>query len=84
MAHVLQYDPEYFVWVDETAKNHIRKFGYALRGQTPIYHRFVARGKRISAIAAKGLVGVELTTGSVNSGKFLEFVLLWTHSHQKL
>ena len=80
MAHVLQYDPEYFVWVDETgsdAKNHIRKFGYALHGQTPVYHRFVARGKRISAIAAissKGLVGVELTTGSVNSGKFLEFV----------
>ena len=80
VAHVLQYDPEYFVWVNETgsdAKNHIRKFGYALRGQTPIYHRFVARGKRISAIAAiscKGLVGVELTTGSVNSGRFLEFV----------
>ena len=80
MAHVLQCDPEYFVWVDETgsdAKNHIRKFGYALCGQTPIYHRFVARGKHISAIAAiscKGLVGVELTTGSVNSGRFLEFV----------
>ena len=69
------------MWVDETgsdAKNHIRKFSYTLRGQTPIYHRFVARGKRISAIASitscKGLVGVELTTGSVNSGRFLEFV----------
>ena len=38
---------------------------------------FVARGKRISAIAAiscEGLVGVELTTGSVNAEKFLEFV----------
>ena len=48
MAQVLQYDPEYFVWVDESgsdAKSHIRKFGYALRGQTPIYHRFLARGK---------------------------------------
>ena len=80
MAQVLQYDQEYFVWVDETgsdAKNHIRKFGYALRGQTPIYHRLVARGKRISAIAAissEGLIGVELTTGSVNAEKFLEFV----------
>ena len=80
MAQVLQYDQEYFVWVDETgsdAKNHIRKFGYALRGQTPVYHRFVARGKRISAIVAiscEGLVGVELTTGSVDAEKFLEFV----------
>ena len=80
MAQVLQYDPEYFVWVDESgsdAKSHIRKFGYALRGQTPIYHRFLARGKRISAIAAiscEGLVGVELTTGNVNADKCLEFV----------
>ena len=80
MAQVLQYEPGYFVWVDETgsdAKNHIRKFGYALCGQPPIYHRFLARGKRISAIAAiscEGLVGVELTTGSVNAEKFLEFV----------
>ena len=43
MTQILQYDPEYFVWVDETgsdAKNHICKFGYALRGQTPVYHRF--------------------------------------------
>ena len=55
MAEVLLYDLEYFVWVDGTgsdAKSHIRKFGYALRGQTPVYHRFLAQGKRISAIAA--------------------------------
>ena len=90
MAQVLQYDQEYFVWVDETgsdAKHHIRKFGYALRGQTPVYHRFVAQGKRISAIAAiscEGLVGVELTTGSVNAEKFLNLFkallfLKWSH-----
>ena len=82
MAQVLQYDPEYFVWVDESgsdAKSHIRKFGYALRGQTPIYHRFLARGKRISAIAAiscEGLVGVELTTGNVNADKFVQGTLI--------
>ena len=80
MAQVLQYNPEDLVWVDELdsdAKSHIRKFGYALRGRTPIYHRCLAWGKRISAIAAisrEGLVGVELATGNVNAEKFLEFV----------
>ena len=54
------------------ARNHIRKFGYAPLGQAPVYHRFLSRGKRISAIAAissEGLVGVEL-----NAEKFLDFV----------
>ena len=80
MTEVLPYDPEYFVWVDETgsdARSHIRKFNLALCGQTPVYHMFLALGKRISAIAAiscEGLVGVELTTGNVNGEKFLEFV----------
>ena len=80
MAQVLQYDPEYFVWVDETgsdARNQMRMFGYALLGLTPVYHRFLVRGKRISAIAAissSGLVGVELTVGSVNAEKFADFI----------
>ncbi len=55
----------------------IRKFGYALRGEPAVYHRLLVRGKRVSAIAAissDGLVDVELTTGSVNSDKFLDFV----------
>ena len=37
-----------FVWVDETGtdhRDHIRKFGYSLRGMTPITHRFLSRGK---------------------------------------
>ena len=73
MAQVLQYDPEYFVWVDESG-NHIRKFGYALFGLAAVYHRFLSRGKRISAIAAISSEGVELTTGSVNPEQFLDFV----------
>jgi len=42
-----------------------------------VYHRFLSRGKRISAIAAictEGLIDVELTTGSVNGDKFFDFV----------
>ena len=39
--------------------------------------RLLVRGKRISAIAAiccDGLIGFELTTGSVDGGKFVDFV----------
>jgi hypothetical protein len=60
-----QFDPGCFVWVDETgsdARNHIRKFGYELRGLTPHHH--LASGKRVSAIAAistDGYVGADLT-----------------------
>ena len=80
IAQVSQFDPRCFVWVDESgsdARNHVRKFGYELRGLTPHYHRFLARGKRVSAIAAisyDGCIGADLTTGSVNGDKFLEFV----------
>ena len=76
MAQVLQFDQQFFVWIDETgsdARSHIRKFGYALRGQTPVCHRLLARGKRVSAIAAittDGLLDVELTTASVDRDKF--------------
>lgn len=80
MAQVLQFDRDFFVWIDETgsdARSHIRKFGYSLHGQAPIYHRLLVRGQRVSAIAAistDGLLDVELTTGSVNADKFEDFV----------
>ena len=71
----------FFVWVDESgsdAHKWMRKFGYSLRGLPPVCHRFMAHGKRISAIAAicsDGLLGVELTTGSVNGEMFVDFVI---------
>ena len=80
IAEVLQYPPEFFVWVDETGcdrRDHIQKFGYSLRGVPPVYHRLLVRGKRISAIAAmssEGLLDVELSTGAVNADKFADFV----------
>ena len=79
-AHVLQFTPNHFVWVDETgsdARNHIRKYGYAMRGITPVYHRLLARGRRISAITAissECLVGVDLTYGTTNGDIFADFV----------
>ena len=80
VAHTMLYNRECFVWVDETGSDKrkaMRKFGYSFRGTPPVYHRFLMRGKRISAIAAicsEGLLGVELTTGSVDGDKFVDFV----------
>lgn len=79
-ANVADFTSSQLVWVDETgtdSRHHIRKYGYALRGITPVYHRMVVRGKRVSAITAismDGLVGVELTQGSVNGTIFADFL----------
>ena len=39
-----------FVWVDETGcdrRNYVRKYGYAIRGQTPVSSQFQVRGKKV-------------------------------------
>ena len=80
MSHALQFPLEFFVWVDEAGsdrRDHIRKFGYALRGETPVCHRFLVRGTRVSAIAAmctEGVVEYELTDSTVDTEKFFDFV----------
>ena len=69
-----------FVWVDETGsdkRDHIRKYGYAIRGTTPVTHRLLARGQMVNAIAAlsaQGVVAVDIVTGSVNGEKFFDFL----------
>ena len=78
-AEVQHYCPEQFV-LDESGcgkRDHIRKFGYALRGEHPVFHRFLHRGQRISIITAlstDGIVANEITKGTVNDEAFLEFV----------
>ena len=80
MADVLNYPRDYFVWADESGsdcRNQIRRCGYALKGEPPVYHRFLSRGTRYSAIAAissLGLVDYEITTKTVNADKFADFV----------
>lgn len=80
MAQVLLRRSEMYVWLDETGcdnRNYMRKYGYALRGSVPICHRLLARGQRVSAIAAistEGLVALELSTGTVNSDLFYDFI----------
>ena len=80
MAEVQFYKTEQFVWIDESGcdkGDNIRKFGYALRGERPVYHRLLHRGKRVSAIAAfctDGVVAVELTLGTVDGDTFIDYV----------
>lgn len=78
MAQALLYPRKFFVWVDETdcdARNYMRKFGYSLKGERAQYHRLLARGQRISAVAAissDGLTAVEMKTGTVNADFFFQ------------
>ena len=69
-----------FVWIDETGcrnKDSIREAGYALQGMTPVHTRTLARGKRISCIAAiscAGLLALEATTTTVDAQVFFDFM----------
>ncbi len=80
LSQCFMFNATQFVWVDETgsdARNTMRKFGYALRGMTPTYHRLLSRGERINAVAAiatSGLVAVELTKSTINGDNFYDFV----------
>jgi transposase len=80
MAHIYLYTSESFVWIDETGSNkkdHIRKYGYALKGVTPVYHRLLCRGERYNAIAAIScteVLAVEVRKGSVNGTLFYNFL----------
>ena len=80
MAQCSLFRRDMFVWVDETgsdARDHIRRYGYALRGMTPTTHRLLARGKRVNAIAgftSDGVVAVDIVTGTVRAKEFFEFL----------
>lgn len=80
MAQVMQYPVHYYVWVDETGsdcRNQIRKFGYQIRGVTPVYYRFLSRGVRVSSIVAinsEGLLVYETLTGTTNGDIFYDFL----------
>ena len=55
MTQCTLFTRDMFVWIDETgsdARDHVRKYGYALRGMTPTSHRILATGQRVNAIAA--------------------------------
>ena len=80
MAQCTLFERQNFVWIDETgsdARDHIRRFGYALRGMTSTVHRFLTKGKRINAIAAlsfDGIIALDLVDGTVSGQVFFDFV----------
>ena len=80
MADILQYRREQLVWVDEMGSNRrdaIRKYGYAIKGETPAFHRLLERGQRITAIAAltvDGIISVQYTKNNVDANVFYDFV----------
>ena len=82
MAEMSLFSSEQLVWIDETGcrnKDCIRAAGYALRGMTPVCTRFLAKGRRVSCIAAiahDGLVAVETTRDSVDSTNFVRGSLI--------
>lgn len=66
--------------LDETGsdrRDQLRKFSYSLIGTTPTYHRLLARGTRVNAIASmstEGLMSVELVQRSVNGDIFFDYI----------
>lgn len=80
MADIMFYKREFFVFVDETgcsSKDAKRHFGYAMRGENAVEHRWLHRGCRISAIAAMtrdGILVTQLLKGSVIGDHFFDFV----------
>ena len=80
MAKIQMYHRDCFVFINETGcsnKDHTRRFGYAMRGESAVDHWWLHRGTRISAIAAmstSGIVAVELMSGSVNGDKFFDYI----------
>ena len=79
MATVMMYRKEQFVWLDETGfdnRTYMRRYGYAIRGDTARYHRSLYRGTRVSAIVAlstDGLVAMKLINGTTNANTFFDF-----------
>ena len=80
VAHIYNFDSSMFVWLDETGtdkRGQLRKYGYALRGITPVYTRFISRGERMNAIASmstEGIIALEIVKGSVNGDIFYDFL----------
>ena len=65
MAQYSLFSRDQLVWVHETGsdvKESVHKFGYAIRGCTPVTHQLLVRGRRVNAIAAltsNGIVAVD-------------------------
>ena len=77
---IVYFNADMLVWTDECGsdrRNEVRKYGYNLRGMTPVSYNFINRGKRFSAIpvlTTRGIEDVFVTDKTVNGDIFLQFV----------
>ena len=77
------YSTDMFIFIDETGsdnRNTLRKYGYSLRGKTPVNHALLVRGERVSAIACMsiaGLLDVKTIIGTSDGDAVYDFV----HTH---
>ena len=77
ISEVLEFDSSMLVFVDETGsdqRNSVRKYGYSLRGMTPVAYQLCVYGKRMSAIGVVTTCGIEdsyIVEDNVNADKFL-------------
>ena len=80
MKNCLLFNRHMFVFADETGsdnRNTMQKFGYALRGVTPLCHRVLCRGRRINAVSAistNGVLATEFTTSTASGEFFFDFL----------
>ena len=80
LSEMDEFKPEMYIFIDETGsdqRNSIRKFGYGIRGLTPVTQQLLVYGKRISGIAVMSTRGMEdtyIVEGSVNGDIFLRFI----------
>ncbi|XP_065891614.1 uncharacterized protein [Dysidea avara] len=80
IAEMSAFDPSFMQWIDESGfdkRNHLRKYGYGVRGQPPRNYTLTLRGKRYTSIAVLTTNGVEdvyITESSVDGDVFLDFV----------
>ena len=79
MMKISVFEPEMIVWVDEMGsdwRNEVRSYGYSLRGMRAVSHVLRVGGKRLNAIAAMSLQGVEdiyVAEGTFNGDVFEDF-----------
>ena len=80
MGNCLLFSQDMFVFADETGsdnRNTIRKFGYALRGVTPICQRVLCRGRRVNAVSAistNGVLATEIITSNATGDFFFDYL----------
>ena len=80
MCDMSAYSTDMFIFIDETGsdnRNALRKYGYSLRGNTPVSHALLVRGERASGIACmsnSGLLDVQTIIGTSDGDIFYKFV----------